>query len=109
MSDSFFKLLNEENFEQGISSGLTLVDFYADWCGPCRMLTPVLEEVAKEIEGKAVIAKIDIDQAQRTASMFQVTSIPTLILFKDGKEAGRLVGLRDKDTIKDFILTGQPA
>lgn len=106
MSDAF-KYLTEENFETEISSGLTLVDFYADWCGPCRMLTPVLEEVAKEVKDKAVIAKIDIDKAQKTASTFQVTSIPTLVLFKEGKEVGRLVGLRDKDTIKDFIITGE--
>jgi len=106
MSDQF-KFLTEDTFEQEISSGVTLVDFYADWCGPCRMLTPVLEDVAKDIDGKATIAKIDIDQAQKTASSFQVTSIPTLVLFKDGKEVGRLVGLRDKDTIKEFVLTGE--
>ena len=106
MSDGF-KFLSEDNFETEVGSGLTLVDFYADWCGPCRMLTPVLEEVAKDVDGKATIAKIDIDKAQKTASAFQVTSIPTLILFKEGKEVGRLVGLRDKDTIKDFILTGE--
>jgi len=102
-----FVYLEEETFQQGIGSGLTLVDFYADWCGPCRMLTPILEEVGKEIEGKATIAKIDIDKAQSIASSFQVTSIPTLVLFKDGKEVGRLVGLRDKETIKEFILTGE--
>ncbi len=102
-----FTYLTEENFEQGVSSGLTLVDFYADWCGPCRMLTPVLEDVAKDVLGKATVAKIDIDKAQKTASAFQVTSIPTLILFKEGKEVGRLVGLRDKDTIKEFVLTGE--
>ena len=105
MSDHF-TYLEEDNFEAGVASGTTLVDFYADWCGPCRMLTPVLEEVAKELDGQATVAKIDIDKAQKTASSFQVTSIPTLILFKDGKEVGRLVGLRDKDTIKDFVVTG---
>jgi len=108
MSESF-KLLTEDNFAEGVASGLTLVDFYADWCGPCRMLTPVLEDVAKEVAGKALIAKIDIDQAQKTASSYQVTSIPTLVLFKDGNEVGRLVGLRDKETIKEFILTGETA
>lgn len=100
-----FVYLEEETFQQGISSGLVLVDFYADWCGPCRMLTPVLEEVGKELSGKASIAKIDIDKAQGTATSYQVTSIPTLILFKDGQEVGRLVGLRDKDTIKEFVET----
>lgn len=97
-----FKYLDESTFESEINSGLVLVDFYADWCGPCRMLTPVLEDVSKEVPD-TTIAKIDIDAAQNTASTYQVTSIPTLILFKDGKEAGRLVGLRDKDTIKEFI------
>lgn len=104
-NDSFTHL-TEDNFNNGVSHGLTLVDFYADWCGPCRMLTPVLEEVAKDVAGKAKIAKIDIDKAQKTASTYQVTSIPTLILFKDGKEVGRLVGLRDRETIKEFILVG---
>ena len=106
MSESF-KFLTEENFTEEIGSGLTLVDFYADWCGPCRMLTPVLEEVAKDLGGKATIAKIDIDKAQKTAATYQVSSIPTLILFKDGKEVGRLIGLRDKPTIEEFISTGE--
>lgn len=101
-----FTVLTEENFKQGVGSGITLVDFYADWCGPCRMLTPVLEEVAKDVAGNAKIAKIDIDQAQRIASTYQVTSIPTLILFKDGNEVGRLVGLRDRETIVEFIHVG---
>ncbi len=104
-SDSFTHL-TEDNFKHGVSDGLTLVDFYADWCGPCRMLTPVLEEVARDVAGQARIAKIDIDEAQKTASTFQVTSIPTLILFKDGREVGRLVGLRYRETIKEFILVG---
>ncbi len=103
MMTETFVFLEEETFQQGISAGLVLVDFYADWCGPCRMLTPVLEEVGKELSGKATIAKIDIDKAQGTATSYQVTSIPTLILYKDGKEVGRLVGLRDKDTIKEFV------
>jgi thioredoxin 1 len=104
MSDAF-KYLDEDNFSEGIKSGVVLVDFYADWCGPCRMLTPVLEKVAGELQGKATIAKIDIDKAQKTASTFQVTSIPTLVLFKEGKEVGRLVGLRDEATIKEFVTS----
>jgi len=101
-----FKYLTEENFINEIATGLILVDFYADWCGPCRMLTPKLEKVATQVQGKATIAKLDIDKAQKIASSFQVTSIPTLILFKNGKEVGRLIGLRDENMIKDFILSG---
>lgn len=100
-----FKELTEENFKEEIKKGVILVDFYADWCGPCRMLTPVLEKVAQKMQGTASVVKLDIDQAQRTAAGFQVTSIPTLILFKEGKEVGRLVGLRNEDDIKDFIVS----
>ena len=95
--------IDDQNFEEMTGKGKTLVDFYADWCGPCKMLTPVLEEVATELKGKVVIAKLDIDKSQALASKFQVTSVPTLILFKDGAEAGRLVGLRDAEAIKEFI------
>jgi thioredoxin 1 len=104
MSD-VIKKLTEETFEKEVQNGVTLVDFFADWCGPCRMLAPVLEKVAKDVQGKATIAKLDIDHAQKIASSFQVTSIPTLILFKDGKEIGRLIGLRDADAVKQFILS----
>lgn len=103
------KKLTEDTFEKGVEKGTTLVDFYADWCGPCRMLAPVLEKVSKDIHGQATVAKLDIDHAQRIASTFQVTSVPTMILFKDGKEVGRLVGLRDAETVKDFIMSGASA
>jgi thioredoxin 1 len=99
-----FKHLTDSNFEAEIKSGVTLVDFHANWCGPCRMLAPVLEDVAKEIEGKAVIGKVDIDTEQKTAAQFQISSVPTMVLFKDGKEVNRLVGLRDAKAIKEFIL-----
>ena len=97
------KHLSEDTFTKDIQHGVVLVDFYADWCGPCRMMTSVLEKVAQEIKGHAVIGKLDIDSAQKVASQFQVTSIPTLILYKDGKEVGRLVGLRDAAAVKQFI------
>ncbi len=103
LEHSDIRLLKEETFHQEIQSGIVLVDFYADWCGPCRMMTPVLEKVAKEVKDKATIAKLDIDSAQNVASQCQVTSIPTLILYKAGKEMGRLVGLRDAAAIKLFI------
>ncbi len=104
MSDEIHTI-TEESFEKEVSKGTTLVDFYADWCGPCRMMTPVLEQLAKEMKGKAKVAKLDVDRAQKIASSFRVTSIPTVILFHDGQEVGRLVGLKDGKTLKDFILS----
>jgi thioredoxin 1 len=101
--------LNDGNFENTTSKGVTLVDFYADWCGPCKMIAPIIEELSVEFSGQATIAKLDIEQAQDTTSKYQVTSIPTIILFKNGKELNRIVGLRDKDALKKLIssaLTG---
>lgn len=97
--------LDDQTFDQTIRTGVILIDFYADWCGPCRMLTPVLEQVAQELKGKVLIGKLDIDKNQKVASTYQVTSVPTMILFKNGKEVGRLVGLRDGAGIKQFINT----
>jgi thioredoxin 1 len=93
----------DSEFENEIKKGVTLVDFHADWCGPCRTLAPVLEQVSKEMGDKARIGKINIDNEQKTASQFQVTSVPTMILFKEGKEVGRLVGLQNADAVKKFI------
>lgn len=101
------KKISEDDFESTIKNGVTLVDFYADWCGPCRMMTPHLETAAKDLEGKAAIVKVDVDHAQRVSSTYQITSIPTLILFKDGEEVGRIVGVRDVKAIKEFIMTAE--
>lgn len=98
------KHLDDTNFDQEIATGVTLVDFYADWCGPCRMMNPIIEELAEELEGKAKIVKLDIERAQKTTASFGVTSIPTVVVFKDGKEVNRVVGLRDKDTLKKMLL-----
>ena len=95
--------LDDANFNSTISRGVTLVDFYADWCGPCKMIAPIIEELSNELKGKATIAKLDIEKAQTTTSQFQVTSIPTVIVFKDGKEFKRVVGIRDKESLKNMI------
>jgi thioredoxin 1 len=101
--NSLVKHFTDNEFDSEIKKGVTLVDFHASWCGPCRTLTPVLEQVAKDVKGKATIGKIDIDSEQKTATHFQISSVPTMILFKNGKEMGRLVGLRTADAVKDFI------
>lgn len=95
--------LDDSNFKDTIAKGVTLVDFYADWCGPCRMIAPIIEELSTEFNGKAKIAKLDIEKAQEVTTEFQVTSIPTIILFKDGNEVKRIVGLRDKETLKSLV------
>jgi thioredoxin 1 len=73
-----------------------LVDFWAPWCGPCRMVAPVLDELSNELEGKAIIAKLNVDNDVELAQQFGVISIPTLIVFKNGVQAGKVVGFRDK-------------
>ncbi len=97
------KKLTDENFDQGVAAGVVLVDFYADWCGPCRMLNPVIEELAQAMAGKITIAKVDTDQAIHTAAKFEVTSIPTLLLFVNGSPVKRIVGLKDFDTLKKIV------
>ncbi|MBN4066792.1 thioredoxin [Simkania negevensis] len=96
-------VLNEDNFSSETAKGVTLVDFYADWCGPCKMLAPILEELATEMNDKARIVKIDTDASGSIAQEFQIASIPTLILLKDGKEVKRVVGVRDIDALRSMI------
>ncbi|MGR3911797.1 MAG: thioredoxin [Candidatus Rhabdochlamydia sp.] len=102
---SHLKVISESEFLAEIESGVVLVDFYADWCGPCRALIPHLQTVAKEVEHQASIVQINVDHAQRVSEQYQITSIPALILFKEGKEVGRIVGLRDAKAIKEFVLS----
>jgi thioredoxin 1 len=97
------KHLNEGNFHNEVAQGVTLVDFYADWCGPCKAIAPIVAELADEMNGKASIAKVNVDDAQGIAGEFNVASIPTLILFKDGKEVKRVVGIKDKNSLRDMI------
>jgi thioredoxin 1 len=98
-------VLDDKNFESEVlqSKIPVLVDFYADWCGPCQMAGPVLEELAKEYEEKVSFGKLNVDKSQPIAAKYAVMSIPTVILFKDGKEVGRQVGFPGKEGYIDLI------
>ena len=95
--------IGDAEFASTIEKGITLVDFWAPWCGPCKMIGPILEEIAAELPEGSRIVKIDIDQHQKTAGDFGVMSIPTLVVFKDGKIVNKMVGASTKDKIKSLI------
>ena len=95
--------LTENNFEEKIANGVTLVDFFATWCGPCKMLSPIIEDIAAECDGAYAVYKVDIDEAQDIAMDYGIMSVPTLIVFKDGAEAERMIGVRPKAAILDVI------
>ena len=89
----------EEEFNNAISSGPAIVDFWATWCGPCKMLAPTIDQLAEDLEGKIVVGKVDVDQCRELAGEYGVMSIPTVIYFKNGKEVKRFVGVQTKDKL----------
>ena len=104
MSEQILTLKGSDMTQAKLASlGKVLVDFWAPWCGPCRMVAPVLEQVASETQGRATIAKINIDENPDAAAAYGVSSLPTMILFVGGEEAGRLIGANPKDAILRFI------
>ena len=96
--------LTRDNFEAEVTEfkGMVLVDFWASWCMPCKMLSPVVDEVAEEVTS-AKVAKVNVDEQQSLAARFNVMSIPTLIVFKDGKEVSRSVGVIPKEAVKELV------
>jgi len=97
--------LTDTSFEEKVlkSSGPALVDFWAEWCGPCKMLTPVLEKLSKENEGKIQIFKVNVDECQQLAVQFNIRSIPTLLFFKDGQVQEQVVGLKSESDLQASI------
>ncbi|EJF00771.1 thioredoxin [Liquorilactobacillus mali] len=94
------KELTDSTFEKETSTGVTLTDFWATWCGPCRMQSPVVEQLAEEMGDKVTFAKVDVDQNQATASEFGIMSIPTLLIKKDGQVVDTLVGYHPKERLQ---------
>ncbi|HBL30969.1 MAG TPA: thioredoxin [Acidobacteria bacterium] len=97
--------ITQDNFESEVlrSDTPVLVDFWAEWCGPCRMVAPVLDQLAEEMDGKVRIAKLNVDENQQIAYQFQVSSIPTFILFKNGEMADRTLGALPKSGFQSFL------
>jgi thioredoxin 1 len=95
--------LTEKNFQHQTKNKLVLVDFWAAWCSPCRMMAPVLNEVATELNGNSHVGKVNIEEYQSLAQKFQVRNIPTMILFKNGREINRFVGIKSKEFLLQQI------
>ncbi len=105
--------LTDDNFEEEVLNAdkPVLVDFWATWCGPCRQIAPIVEDLADEFEGRAKVGKVDVDENPQVAQQFGVRSIPTLLFFKDGEVQEQLVGASGKKPLKEKLeaLAGQPA
>lgn len=102
MSDKV-KDLNVDNFKETIASGTVLVDFWAPWCGPCKMQTPILDQVAEKIGDKALITKVNVDENAPIAAEYGVRSIPTLILFKDGEKVQDFIGVQQEPVLIEAL------
>jgi thioredoxin 1 len=108
--DSLLKQITDADFEAEIikSDKPALVDFWAPWCGPCRALGPIVEELAREFEGRLKVSKLNVDENHQTAAQYGIQSIPTLILFKDGKIVDKMIGLTSKDRLETLLKKSLP-
>jgi len=99
------RTLNDSNFDAEVQTGVVLVDFWATWCGPCRMQAPIVDQVAERLEGKVKVAKLDVDAAPKIAKRFGVQAIPTLLVFKNGKQEKQFVGLTKAETLVSTLTS----
>ncbi len=100
---SAVKHLTTADFDAETSKGIVLVDFWAEWCGPCKMLSPILDQVAAEVDGIGTVAKVEIDGNNELAVRFKISNIPALFVFKDGQIVNHMVGMKDKTTLVNAI------
>ena len=105
MASANVKVFNDLNFEEEVlkADGAVLVDFTATWCGPCKQLAPIVEQVADELVGKAIVGKLDIDESPMTAAKFGIRSVPTLMVFKNGEKAAQHLGVTSKAKIVNLL------
>lgn len=97
------EIINKKNFDEKIKNGVVLVDFFATWCGPCRMLSPILEDVQEELSDSVKIFKVDVDEDEQLARKFGIMSIPAIFVFKDGKQVEKHIGLMMQDEIVELL------
>lgn len=97
------KILTDDNFDNTINRGVSLVDFWAAWCGPCKVQGPIVNELADEVNGKANICKLDIDKNRKTAQKYGIQNIPTILIFKNGKPVEKLVGVKPKRILMNAL------
>lgn len=95
--------LNTTNYDEQIGKGVVLVDFWASWCGPCRMMSPVIEELAAELSGQVLVAKVNIDENETLAARYGIMTIPTLLIMKDGEIVKQSVGVKSKEALKQEL------
>ncbi|WP_195940015.1 thioredoxin [Romboutsia sp. 1001713B170131_170501_G6] len=97
------QILDSTNFEQEINDGVVVVDFFATWCGPCKMLAPIFEQLSVEMKDDAKFVKVDIDKSLEIARKYMISSVPTMMIFKDGKPVDTMVGFMPKEAIKNKV------
>ena len=101
---SLVKELNDANFAEETASGLVLIDFWATWCGPCKMFLPILEQIATELDGKAKVFKVNVEECTGLAAQFAVRNVPAFFVMKDGQIVDQLVGVHGKNKVLDMVL-----